>query len=203
MFDFVEQLAALREVTVWRLVAVAIFIGLNVLFYSSFFTNYPQGVYDALRPFEFWPNPGKTAHVHPLSTYIFWLLRQESPILFLAAIGAGLIVWKPRNSFALFMALWGFGILAAYSLISYKTPWLALNFIVPLAITAGYGLQIIWEESLGQLPLIVGIMVLAVAISGYQTIDLNFFNYDNDAQYYVYVTPYAPGNLAMREKLTA
>lgn len=184
---FVEQLGGPARVTVWGLVAVAIFIALNVFFYSSFFTNYPKGVYDALRTFEFWTKTGKTAHVHPLSTYIFWLLRQESPILFLATIGAGLLVWKPRNSFALFVALWGFGILAAYSLISYKTPWLALNFIVPLALTAGYGLQVIWEESLGQLRMIVGIMVLAVAIGGYQTIDLNFFNYDNDAQYYVYV----------------
>src|SRR5688572_31194672 len=28
---------------------------------------------------------------------------------------------------------------------------------------------------------------VAIAISGYQTIDLNFFNYDNDDKYYVYV----------------
>jgi len=174
-------------VAVQGLIAIAIFIALNVLFYSSFFTNYPKGVYDSLRTFNFWTKTGQLAHVHPLNTYIYWLIKQESPTLFLATIGAALIVWKPRNSFALFVALWGFGILAAYSLISYKTPWLALNFIVPLALTAGYGLQMIWDEGWGQLRMIVGIMVLAVAISGYQTIDLNFFNYDNDAQYYVYV----------------
>jgi uncharacterized protein (TIGR03663 family) len=185
--NVIERLGGPTKVATWGLVAIAIFIALNVLFYSSFFTNYPKGVYDSLRTFEFWTRTGKTAHVHPLTTYIFWLLRQESPILFLATIGAGLIVWKPRNSFALFVALWAFGILAAYSLISYKTPWLALNFIVPLALTAGLGLQTIWEESLGQLRLLAGIMILASAISGYQTIDLNFFNYDNDDQYYVYV----------------
>lgn len=199
---FVEQLGGPARVAVWGLVAVAVFLALNVFFYSSFFTNYPKGVYDALRTFEFWTKTGKTAHVHPLSTYVFWLLRQESPILFLATIGAGLVVWKPRNSLALFLALWGFGILAAYSLISYKTPWLALNFIVPLALTAGYGLQLIWEESHGQLRMIVGIMVLAVAINGYQTIDLNFFNYDNDAQYYVYVYAHTRREtLAMLEEI--
>lgn len=184
---FVEELGGTPKVAVQGLIAIAIFIALNVLFYSSFFTNYPKGVYDSLRTFNFWTKTGQLAHVHPLNTYIYWLIKQESPTLFLATIGAALIVWKPRNSFALFVALWGFGILAAYSLISYKTPWLALNFIVPLALTAGYGLQMIWDEGWGQLRMIVGIMVLAVAISGYQTIDLNFFNYDNDAQYYVYV----------------
>ena len=182
-----DKLGGPYKVSLWALVGIAIFVGLNVLFYSSFFKNYPEGVYDALRTFQFWTKTGRTAHVHPLTTYVTWMIRQESPILFLATIGAGLVVWKPRNAFALFVALWGFGTLAAYSLIAYKTPWLGLNFIIPLALVAGYGLQMIWEESLGQLGLIVGILVLAMGISGYQTIDLNFFNYDNDKPYYVYV----------------
>ena len=182
-----DRLGGPLKVSIWALIAIAIFVGLNVLFYSSFFKNYPEGVYDAVRTFKFWTKTGRTAHVHPLATYVYWMFRQESPILFLATIGAGLVVWKPRNAFALFIALWGFGTLAAYSLIAYKTPWLGLNFIVPLALVAGYGLQMIWEESLGQLGLIAGILAVAIAISGYQTIDLNFFNYDNDDKYYVYV----------------
>ncbi len=181
-----DRLGGPVKASLWALVAIAIFIGINVLFYSSFFKNFPQGVYDSVRTFQFWTKTGKTAHVHPLTTYVYWLFRQESPILFLGTIGAALIVWKPRNTFALFVALWGFGTLAAYSLIAYKTPWLGLNFIIPLALVAGYGLQMIWEE-LGQLGLIAGILGVAITISSYQTIDLNFFNYDNDDQYYVYV----------------
>jgi predicted membrane-bound mannosyltransferase len=122
-----------------------------------------------------------------LSTYVYWLVRQESPNFFLGILGAAMLVWKPRSAFALFVALWGFGITAAYSLISYKTPWLGLNFIIPLALTGGYALQQIYEESSGQLGLAAGILAAAVAVSGYQTVDLNFFNYDNDDQYYVYV----------------
>ena len=86
----------------------------------------------------------------------------------MATVGAALVVWRPRNAFALFVALWGFGTLAAYSLIAYKTPWLGLNFIIPLALVAGYGLQMIWEGSLGHLGLIAGILAVAIAISGYQ-----------------------------------
>ena len=56
-------------------------------------------------------------------------------------------VLKPTRSFALFSALWAFGLIAAYSLIAYKTPWLSLNFIVPLALTSGVSYRIgIYEE---------------------------------------------------------
>jgi uncharacterized protein (TIGR03663 family) len=174
------------KLAILGLLAIIIFVGLNVLFYSSFFTN-SKGVYDAVKTFEFWTKTGKEAHLHPITTYVWWLLRQEPPILFLGTVGAALIVWKPRNVFALFSGLWAFGLLAAYSLIGYKTPWLVLNFVVPLALIGGYALQVIYDWGLSEIRLIIAVMLLAVAISGYKTVDLNFFNYDNDAESYVYV----------------
>jgi uncharacterized protein (TIGR03663 family) len=182
-----ERLGGAKKLALLCLVATILFVGVNVLFYSSFFTNYPKGVYDAVKTFEFWTKTGKEAHVHPITTYVWWLLRQELPLIFLGTVGAVLIVWKPRNAFALFSALWAFGLLAAYSLIHYKTPWLVLNFVVPLALISGYALQVIYDWGLGEIRLIIGIMLLAVAVGGYKTVDLNFFNYDNDAQSYVYV----------------
>jgi len=97
------------------------------------------------------------------------------------------VVLKPKNSFALFAALWSFGLIAAYSLIGYKTPWLLLNFVVPLALIAGYAIQAVYEMDKSQLRLVAVIMVAALAVSTYQTIDLNFINYDNDNTKYVYV----------------
>ncbi len=185
--SLVERFGGSRRLMIWSLVAVIVFVGINVLFYSSFFRNYPKGVYDAVKTFEFWTKTGKEAHVHPITTYVGWLLRQESPLLVGGSIGAAIVVLNPRNVFALFSALWAFGLLAAYSLISYKTPWLTLNFIVPLALIAGYALQVLYEKALGQLRGVIVIMAIALAINGYQAIDLNFFNYDNDDKYYVYV----------------
>ncbi|HYN25648.1 MAG TPA: flippase activity-associated protein Agl23, partial [Pyrinomonadaceae bacterium] len=182
-----ERLGGAEKLAFFGLIAITVFVGVNVLFYSSFFTNYPKGVYDAVKTFEFWTKTGKAAHVQPITTYVWWLSRQELPLIFLGTIGAALIVWKPRNAFALFSALWAFGLLAAYSLIGYKTPWLGLNFAVPLALISGYALQVLYDWGLGEIRLIIVIMLLAVAISGYKTVDLNFFNYDNDAQSYVYV----------------
>jgi uncharacterized protein (TIGR03663 family) len=184
---FVEGLGGPMILSLWIMLALLVFLAVNTLFYSSFFKNYPKGIYDALKTFDFWTKTGKEAHVHPLTTYLKWLTWQESPLLFLGAVGAAFAVWKPKNSFALFTALWAFGLVAAYSLVPYKTPWLTLNFIVPLAIVAGYAVQSIYELDIWQWKLPAALMLAAVAVSGYQTIDLNFFNYDNDNEYYVYV----------------
>ncbi|MGI8837099.1 MAG: flippase activity-associated protein Agl23 [Pyrinomonadaceae bacterium] len=227
--SFVERVGGARNLAIWLGLAVLVFIAVNVLFYSSFFTNYPKGVYDALKTFEFWAKTGKEAHKHPKFTYFWWLLLQESPLLILGAIGAATAVLKPAKSFALFAALWAFGLIAAYSLIAYKTPWLALNFGLPLALCSGVAIQSFYLElrswgfsrrrrwfalagilliAIGPLPGLARIfdqvesqnpwpgLVPALGkaemnwktfIPGYQTIDLNFINYDNDNRYYVYV----------------
>jgi predicted membrane-bound mannosyltransferase len=94
---------------------------------------------------------------------------------------------KPKNSFALFCALWSFGLIAAYSLIPYKTPWLMLNFVIPLALISGYAIEAIYDMDHGQLRLAAVVLLVAVAVATYQSIDLNFVNYDNDNPKYVYV----------------
>jgi len=168
------------------MMAVFVFLALYLLFYSSFFTNY-KGINDSLQTFAVWTRTGQTAHVHPPAKYIRWLIYQESPLLFLGTIGAAIAVLKPKNSLALFCGLWAFGLIAAYSLIPYKTPWLILNFVVPLALIGGHAIQAIYEMDQRQLRLVSVILLVAIGIATYQSIDLNFINYDNDNEKYVYV----------------
>lgn len=184
---FLEEIGGPLNLAVWVTLALLVFFGLNIIFYSSFFTNYPKGVYDALRTFEFWTKTGKDAHVHPFHTYLVWLTKQESALLFLGIVGAAFTVLRPKRRVALFCALWAFGLIAAYSLIPYKTPWLALNFIVPLALVAGYAIQKIYEMDSRRWRFPVGMLGVALIVGTFQTIDLNFVNYDNDSTYYVYV----------------
>jgi len=167
-------------------IALVVFQALYLLFYSSFLTNY-KGIGDSLQTFAVWTRTGREAHVHPAAMYVVWLLRGETALLFLGAIGAVIVVLKPKNSLALFSALWAFGLLAAYSLIPYKTPWLLLNFVVPVALIAGYAIQAIYELDHRQLRLAAVVLVLAVGVATFQSIDLNFVNYDNDGSKYVYV----------------
>jgi uncharacterized protein (TIGR03663 family) len=220
--NFVERAGGPIRLSIWLLVALFVFISAYVLFYSSFFTNFPQGVYDSLKTFQIWTKTGKEAHVHPLFTYGWWLLEQESPLLLLGAVGALLALVNPRKSFAMFSALWAFGLIAAYSLIAYKTPWLCLNFIIPLALAAGFAIECLYQQlarwrlsSSARWLVLAAVLLIAIGplpglarifdeqayratgdtfephwktfIPGYQTIDLNFINYDNDNRYYVYV----------------
>ncbi len=163
-----------------------VFFAVYLLFYSSFLTN-NKGIMDSLQTFAIWKKTGAEAHVHPAEQYVKWLIAIESPLLLLGAAGAVIVVLKPKNWFALFSALWAFGLIAAYSLIPYKTPWLMLNFLIPLALISGYTIQAIYDMDHGQLRLASAVLLVAVAVATYQSIDLNFVNYDNDNTRYVYV----------------
>ena len=184
---FVQDLGGGSNLAVWLFVGFVIFVAINILFYSSFFKNYPQGVWDSLKTFSIWTKTGTKQHVHSIYTYGNWLFSQESPLLLLGLLGAAISVLKPRNTFALFCGLWAFGLIAAYSLVPDKTPWLTLNFIVPLALIAGYGVQMLYELASRRAVVPIIVLLVATGVSTYQTIDLNFYNYDNDAGYYVYV----------------
>ncbi len=133
---FLENGGGVGRIAVWVIVAAIAFLVAYYFLYSSFRTN-PQGFYDSFKTFQFWTKTGKEAHVHDRITYLWWLMEQESPLLLLGGMGAITAVLRPRRSMALFCALWAFGLMAAYSLIKYKTPWLQLNFVVPLALTSG------------------------------------------------------------------
>jgi predicted membrane-bound mannosyltransferase len=99
-------------------------------------------------------------------------------------------VWHARSRFAVFAALWAGGIIAAYSLIPYKTPWLTLNFIIPLAITGGYGVDLMYRRAAGDQgapALVLAVLAAALIFCGYQMVQLNFRHYDDEQ----YVYPYA------------
>jgi uncharacterized protein (TIGR03663 family) len=175
--------AGARRSATLLLIALELFALVFVLFYSSFLTNL-KGVTDALKAFEFWARTGTENHVREWYIYLWWLAQEEACVLALGALGGVISLWRGGNRFALFVALWAFGLLAAYSLIPYKTPWLAVNFIIPMAIAGGYAVSAIYEKSR---LIAVAILCAAVAVSAYQTIRLNFFHYDDDR----YIYPYA------------
>ena len=110
---------------------------LAVAFYSDFFTDFAALV----RPFEairLWGARGVRADGHgkPWWYYLAILGREEPVIVVLAVAGTARALWR-RDRFAMFLAGWGGAILLAYSAIPYKTPWLVLNAVLPLALLGG------------------------------------------------------------------
>ena len=170
--------------------AILLFVLVNVVFYSSFFSNW-KGVNDAISALAVWSKTGTSEfHGKPFDTYLRWLVAEEVPILLLAIAGSFVALFEYRlNRFAIFAGAWAFGMLAAYSFIPYKTPWLALNFIVPMAVIGGYALPILATRlNFGLAPRLLLVLVggIAISICGYQSFVLSFRAYDNDAYPYVY-----------------
>lgn len=185
--SFLTRFGGPISVATVALVAFTVFIVVNVLFYSSFFTNYPKGVSDALQTLALW-RKRTHEHAHPWYQYLYWLLQKESIVVILGGCGALIALWRANNRFALYIAQVAFGLLAAYSLVGYKTPWITLNFIVPLALASGYTLNVVYQKvrDFQQTKLLIIPAVMVVAICGYQMYQLNFVHYDNDQYVYVY-----------------
>jgi len=178
------------RIGIW-VAAVALFLSVYILFYASFGSDYPKGVYDSLATFRYWSKTGIRVDVHDHFTYLRWLGQAELPALLLGLLGFAIALVRGRNRFLLFSGFWTLGMLAAYSLIPYKTPWLALNISVPLALIAGYGLAEVYSEvrrvrRQRVRVFLVAMLALALVIPAYQAIDISFFRYDDDSVPYVY-----------------
>lgn len=176
------------HVALWLVGGVALFVLINVIFYSSFF-KYPQGVRGAIESLQIWTKTGNKDHTKPIDTYLNWLQQEEAPIYVLAILGAVWSLLRAQSRFAIFAGAWAFGLLLAYSLVPYKTPWLALNFVVPMAIAGGYAaneIYVRWGDAKARRAVALALVSLAVAVCTYQTIQLNFVHYDNDKYPYVY-----------------
>ena len=63
-------------------------------------------------------------------------------LLLVLAIGGSTIVWQKKTRGCL--AIYALVILFIYSAIPYKTPWLALNFWLPLTLLAGFTVERAW-----------------------------------------------------------
>lgn len=166
--------------------AVVVFLVIYVLLFSSFFTNFPKGLVDSLTAYVFWFQHGDATQVQPIYKYFEWMLPVEAPIVVLGAIGGVSAAIRAPSRVWVVIGLWALGITAAYSIVQYKTPWIIVNMLVPLALLAGLAVSTIWKSGLLRLaaPIVIG---MALAFSAFFAIDLNFNRYDDQAYPYVYV----------------
>ena len=134
--------------------ALAVWLGVALLLFSSFLSN-PAGLLDSVRTYLPWIHRagGDSPHIHPWYFYLHRLLLfhtakgpvwSEALVLMLAAIGAWSAFARKgladaSASFVRFLALYTFALTAAYSLISYKTPWCLLSFWHGMILLAGVG----------------------------------------------------------------
>ncbi len=177
-----------RSDMILAIAAVAtVFVYLSILFFTSFFT-YAEGVSKAFEAYAIWTKTGNKDHTqNGLYAYLKWGMRVESPILIFSALGALVALIKGKNRVAMFVALWAIGLFAAYSIIPYKTPWLALSYLLPMCIIAGYGLgELISSKNLPLKWVATVMTAVGIAVLSYQSYQIAFVRYDDEEMGYVY-----------------
>jgi len=196
--DIEPSIAALKtavggkKVTVVLILSSAtVFLLLWIVFFSSFFTN-PDGLRNSLEAYKIWTKTGTDAHtMNGFWAYFGWGMKIEGAIFILSFIGTAVILFTRTDRFAIFCAFWSNGILLAYTLIPYKTPWLMISFVLPMTIVAGF-----LFDSLGRsrIPLNNALAWLAALISipilSAQAWSLNFEDFDDEKIPYIYAHSY-------------
>lgn len=128
-------------------IAFGVFVLASVLIFSGFGHDW-SALSDLLRAVRnFAARAGGQGHEKPFG-YYFSIL--DSRFVFFVVAAAG--VWRSvRDARAgtdragLGLAVYGILILLTYSCIPYKTPWLALNLWLPLALLCGLGVDWVWH----------------------------------------------------------
>lgn len=128
--------------------ALASFLLVWLIFFSSFFTNF-DGLADSVRTYLPWLKRagGHSPHIHPWYFYLqrlAWFHPPKSPvwsealIVVLALCGAAVSFWR-KERLPMFLTIYTIASTAAYSAISYKTPWCLLSFLLGIILLAGHG----------------------------------------------------------------
>ncbi len=185
--NFARAFGDSQNAVVLILLCAILFAYVGALFFSSFFT-FNAGISGAFEAYAFWTKTGGKDHTqNGIFAYLKWAFAIEAALILLAAFGALAAIIKAKHKFAMFAALWAFGLLAAYSIIPYKTPWLAVNFLMPMGLSAGYAIN---ELAVSRHNLVRAAAVLLTIIGGaalaYQSVELNFVKYDDNSKPYIY-----------------
>lgn len=172
-----------RDAEIAGLTAVA----LLVFFYSGNFFH-PAGLLGPFQAMLEWTKTGAAGNGHEKTTYellpfvnYYWLAllaRYEWPAL--AGLAWSVRFAWPSPAAPRLLSIMGGGILLAYSLVPYKTPWCLIAIMWPFllffgAFVTGGGL---WRRVAG---------AILVVVSLGMTLKLNFRDYEDDREPYVYV----------------
>jgi uncharacterized protein (TIGR03663 family) len=129
------------------LAMVAAFLLVSVILYTWFGSNWKAPTTLLQAGSNFFARAGGEGHQKPVWYFVQLLTGGWSGgmICFLACIGFFQTVRKRDPSPFGLLAFYALFLAIIYSLIPYKTPWLALNFWLPIALFAGLAIQSLWR----------------------------------------------------------
>lgn len=151
------------------------------LLFTSFLTH-PRGLIDSVWGLFLWVGKGAEGtgvHAKPWYYFLQWLWRYEPALLLGGLLGGGLAL-RRRAPCGSFCALWFLSQLVIYSAIPYKTPWLALNILLPAALATGFLVREIWDRGAWAARAgVLTVLLLGLGWSGWCAFDVTFQRYDD------------------------
>ncbi len=168
-------------------VVCAVAVAAIIFFYSGTFYNW-SGVKGLYETFSAWFATGQAGKSGHEKDWWYWLMligRYE------IAVAVGLIASAACLAFkdiALrYLAIYGVGLLAAYSIVKYKTPWCIISIVWPLLFGLGAALMLV-PRNYRRVGYIAATALLLVSLG--QSVRLNYFRCTTETEPYVYVQTY-------------
>ncbi len=174
----------------WTFLDLAVVTGVGVaaivFFYSGTFLHW-SGVKGLYQTFDAWFKTGHNGNGHEKSWW-YWLMligRYE------VAVAIGLLACALCQLFkdlaVRYLAIYGVGVLVAYSIVRYKTPWCIISIVWPLLFL--FAALVFLVPARYRRFSQIG-TAIALAVSLFQAIWLNYFRCTTDTEPYVYVQTY-------------
>jgi len=165
---------------------VTVCFGLVIFFYSGALLDW-SSVRGLWETFQNWTQTGTSGKSgHEKDWYYWWPLmaRYEWPALF--GVAASFLLVLPRSLRNLrYVVIAGWGTLAAYSIIHYKTPWCIITFLWPFYFAFGAAIERLSSQLPRALP--GGVAVVLLLHSTCMACWLNFRHFADPKEEYVYV----------------
>ncbi|MBN2488318.1 MAG: TIGR03663 family protein [Methanosarcinaceae archaeon] len=186
------------------ILALVVFVGIFTLLYTSFFNNQESMFSVVESAFSHWSEMHRIERIGgPWYFYLPILGMYESTILIFGVAGAVHYI-REKNPFLIFIAYWAAASLLTYSYLQEKVPWLVVHIVLPFGILAGTYISEILP-TLKFKPkhveaLVVGILVLSVSFSAYQSMSVNFYKSTDPDELLVY-TQASPDIFEVMDKI--
>ena len=139
--------AAWRPIAQRKLLGVVVALAVTLFFYTWGFSEW-QGPADFVKSFgRFAARAGGEGHEKPWWYFLALLGGGKSGLLFLAlAAWGGTLAWRSGGWRGRLLVVYTVAIFIIHSAIPYKTPWLALDLWLPLALLVGWAVAALYTQ---------------------------------------------------------
>lgn len=146
-----------------------------------------HGIANFFQAFNFWSETGTKGNGHQ-KPFTYWLsvFSTYEWATLLGVLLAPLSLMKVSQAVRL-LSVVSVGVLMAYSIVNYKTPWCLLSFQWGFILLFAYWCAQVWKRFKVLVILILGVLGIH---SIYQAYDVAYVNVDADHSYYIYGQTY-------------